>query len=351
MVMVQGPGASFMPSGPTEKRLIWFALWLTLVATAGCDASMPSSSSTPRGEVRTEKLKTNLTADELRDLAQPASSTPGLSVDVQNAQSAAVGNENFNGDMQPKGLNTRLFGTASRNDDERFERLETVVQQLRDDFDAVSPAINRLVSIEREIQMLVDQLQVLVENDGNPSPAQIIPPVSAAMLEENVQEFPQENPAALSSPVPLAPPLAEVTPAPVPQQDLVQAPVVTPPAQKTPDPVSATSSDATLTNVRVADHDKTTRVVFESNKNISYTASVDPEKILLVTFAQGSAAENIAASSTKSSLIKSIDQTPQNSGGFIVAMPLAKSTKIVRHGVLQPDGTNKNYRIYIDLER
>lgn len=352
----------FVLSRPMKKSSVWFALWLTIVATAGCDASMPTSSSAPRGEARTEKLKTNFTVDEARELAQPASSTPGLSVDVQGAQNAGVGSENFNGALEnARGLNTqRLFGTAAGGDDERFERLENAVQQLRDDFDKVAPSVNRLISIEREIQTLVDQLQLLVENDNSVS-TQTIPPVSASTIEE---EFPVETAAAQSPPIPLAPPLSDVpappaesiatpetakvpapSPAPAPQAPAPQ-PVVTTPVQS-----ATVSSEVVLTSVRIADHAKTARVVFETTRNVPYTVDVDPEKILIVTFAQGSAGSNIAASKTNSSMVKSIDQTPQNAGGFIVAMPLTKMTKIVRQGVLKPDDSNKNYRIYIDLER
>jgi len=313
---------------------------------------MPTPSSSGGGEVRTEKLKTNLSAEEARQLAQPASSTPGLSVDVQSAQAQGVGSENFDGTMQPsRGLNTaRLFGTAVGSEDERFERLENAVQALRDDFDKVNPAINRLIAIEGEIQMLVDQLQLLVKDEPDTS-LQNIPPVSAQELQDTT-EFPvEQNAVPTSPPVPLAPPpppAEAAAPLPAPTPAPAPAPTAVPVA--VPAPAPAVTSDAALINVRVADHDKTVRVVFETNKNIPYTAAVDPEKILLVTFTQGVSKANLSAS-LKSSLIKSADQTPQASGGFIVAMPLSKMTKVVRQGVLQPDATNPHYRIYIDLEK
>jgi len=328
-------------------------LWLMLLATTGCDVSMPTPSTAARsGDVRTEKLKTNLSADEARELAQPASNTPGLSVDVQNAQNQGVGSENFDGTMQPsRGLNTkRLFGEPVNGEDERFERLENAVQQLRDDFDTVNPAINRLIAIEGEIQMLVDQLQVLVKGD-DAAALQQIPPVSTQALDET--EFPVEQNPAPSPPVPLAPPLTQADIAAEPRTE--PAPTVAPPAAPVAAPVVATppvavSSDAALLGLRVADNGKTTRVVFETNKNISYSVDVDPEKILLVTFKEGTSQANLSAG-LKSSLIKSADETPQATGGFIVALPLTKMTKIVRKGVLPPDGTNPRYRIYIDLER
>ncbi len=348
-----------MTSKPIGKVLVRTALWLTLLATTGCDVSMPTpSSQRSGGEVRTEKLKTNLSAEEARALAQPASGTDGLTVDVQNAQNMGVGSENFDGTMQPsRGLNTkRLFGEPVKGEDERFERLENAVQKLRDDFDTVNPAINRLIAIEGEIQMLVDQLQLLVKGD-DPAALEQIPPVSAQALDEN--EFPVEENPAPALPIPLAPPLT--------QADVAAATEMPPPVQPAPEPApaapapsasasapipapAAVSSDAALLGLRIADHEKTTRVVFETNKKIAYTVDVDPEKILIVTFNEGTSQANLSAG-LKSALVKSADETPQATGGFIVAMPLSKMTKIVRQGVLPPDGTNTRYRIYIDLER
>ena len=91
--------------------------------------------------------------------------------------------------------------------------------------------------------------------------------------------------------------------------------------------------------------------MFETTKEIAYTADIDPEKILLVNFASGTSQLGDAALKPKSDLVTSVDITPQGSGGFIAAMTLSKMTKIVRQGILPPDGGNPNYRIYIDIER
>lgn len=265
----------------------------------------------------------------------------------------AIGNESFNGELAgAKGLATqRLFDTRADNDDERFERLEAAVQKLRDDFDAVSPSINRLIAIEREIQTLVDQLQVLVENDGNvgadPLP---VPPVPSEMLSDSQgEEFP-DDPAtpAQSVPVPLAPP---PPPAPTAQNAGVAPP---PPPAAAPPPATVTvpaPAGSGITGIRIADHDKSTRVVIEAGADLPYTAAVDPENILIVSFTSGVVGDGLSKTSTGSKMIKSVDVTPQASGGAIIAMPLAKSTKIVRQGVLKPDGQNKSYRIYIDIQR
>ena len=161
MTMVSARKHYSLPSEPMRKFL-FFALLLTTLAAAGCDVSSSTPKTSATNAPRVEKLKTEFTAEEARELAEPASSTPGLSVDKSAAQSAAA-----NGfETEAKGLvRTRLFDTNAGSDDERFERLEAAVQALRDDYDTTAPAVNRLMAIEQEIQGLVEQLQVLVDGD------------------------------------------------------------------------------------------------------------------------------------------------------------------------------------------
>lgn len=321
--------------------MVYCALWLTLLAVAGCDVSSSTPKTSSQTPARTEKLKTNFTVDEARELAAPASTTPGLSVDVGAAQAMATGNEGFQ--TEAKGfVSKRLFDQAAANDDERFERLEAAMQLLRDDFDAVSPSMNRLMAIEREIQTLVDQLQVLVDGDADLSS---VPPVTAEAMDAPITDGGTQTM--------LPPVMADVPPPPIPMERPM--PIVTPtPSPVAPAPAATVAppvSGPMLVAARVADHAGKTRIVLETDGNIPYTADVDPEQILIVTFASGSASSGISSTTMKSSMVKSIDVTPQNGGGMILAMPLSKATKIIGQGVLKPDGANKNYRIYIDLSR
>lgn len=347
---------------PMLKTTVTTLLWLTMLATAGCDApSTREKASAPLpsfGEARVEKMKTNMTPEEMRELALPVSQTPGLSVDKAAAQDAASGNYGYETGMNPsRGLNTqRLFATAANNDDERMERLETAVQTLRDDFDKVSPAINRLIAIEQEIQTLVDQLQVLVEGENPTLDTSSIPPVSEQALADTAIS-PDAASAAAPSVEPPPPPAApqsiipETQPISPPPTPVVPTPTGVPAPAAPASAAAAPLSGDGLRNVRIADHDSKTRIVLETSSNIAYTADIDPEQILIVSLASGGASVDSASIKPKSSLIGSVDITPQNGGGMIVAMPLSKATKILGKGVLQPDSQNPNYRIYIDLAR
>ncbi len=281
-------------SRPALKMTVTALLWLTMLATAGCDASSTApKSSAPMpsfGEARVEKLKTNMTPEEMRELALPVSETPGLSVDKAAAQDGALGNYGYETGMNAsRGLNTqRLFSTAADNDDERMERLETAVQTLRDDFDKVSPAINRLIAIEQEIQTLVDQLQVLVEGENPTLDTSSIPPVSEQALTDTAIT---PDAASAASPVidPPPPPAAPMGLIPETQPISPPPPAPMPPTAPVPAPAAVVpvSSDG-LRNVRIADHEGKTRIVLETSSNIAYTADIDPEGILIVSLAGGS---------------------------------------------------------------
>ena len=69
--------------------------------------------------------------------------------------------------LPPRGVNVEeLFAANIRDTDERFDRLENAVTEIRREFNAVMPAIVRLVAIEEDIQELVQQLQLLLQEES-----------------------------------------------------------------------------------------------------------------------------------------------------------------------------------------
>jgi len=57
-----------------------------------------------------------------------------------------------------------LFSEPLSDEADRFDRVENAVQDIRDEFDKMSPSINRLISIESDIRELHDQLKILIDN-------------------------------------------------------------------------------------------------------------------------------------------------------------------------------------------
>lgn len=325
-----------MPFGPVDKRLGFVFLWLAMLTTAGCDVSMPSPSA-PRGEARTEKLNTNIPIDEVRDIAKPIGDTPGLSVDVQNA---VGGTDGMN---DARGLNVRLFDTAV-GDDERFERLEGAVQKLRDDFDSVAPAINRLIAIEREIQGLVDQLEVLVGNQDGVDTGNV-PPISGTMVEEEAI-----SPQLSNVPDPL-PPQDMVAPSEEAMAEDVAVPIQTQ-AQPQQSPQTTTqtfSSQLRIEKIRAANHAKMSRIVIEVGQSPRYTASITPDNRLEVLFDGAQINDDFEDKGAGSSLVSGESSVMPSNGGYRLSIPLKKSSRIVSQGVLKPDGSVKTHRLYFDL--
>lgn len=343
-----------MPLGPIDKRLVFMALWLIALTTAGCDMSMPSPQP-PRGgsEVRTEKLKTNIPLEDARDIAKPIGDTPGLSVDVDGAQNAA----GIEGAMEPaRGLSVRLFDT-SVSDDERFERLESAVQKLRDDFDAVSPSINRLVAIEREIQGLVDQLEVLVgDQGGGAMDASGVPPVAASMVEDDTAALPVQQ--AVPDPLPPQDMIVPQQPAATASAASVvamppetQAPAVIVPAAQTPAPapVASYAKNINIIKTRAANHAKMTRLVIEMDSMPDYEAVLTPDNHLRIQFKNTGINDNFEDKISSSSLVSGASQVENDTNGKTLSIPLKSASRIVTKGVLKPDGESRTYRLYIDL--
>ena len=342
-----------MPLGPIDKRLVFVALWLMALTAAGCDMSMPSPQP-PRGgsEVRTEKLKTNIPLEDARDIAKPIGDTPGLSVDVDGAQSAA----GIDAAMEPsRGLSVRLFDT-SVSDAERFERLESAVQKLRDDFDAVSPSINRLVAIEREIQGLVDQLEVLVGDQGGAMDTSGVPPVTTEMVEDEATAMPVQQ--AVPDPLPpqdmIAAPSAPATTTAAPVVTTppeTQAPaVITPTAQApAPAPAPTYAKNINIIKARAANHAKLTRLVIETDSMPDYDAVLTTDNRLRIQFKNTGINDDFEDKLSSSSLVAGTSQVENDANGKAISIPLKSPSRIVTKGVLKPDGEAKTYRLYIDL--
>jgi hypothetical protein len=270
---------------------------------------------------------------------------------------------NTNGLQPPRGINAkRLFSESIRDEDKRFERLETAVQSIRDDFDTMAPSIRRLEAVEGDIQELVGQLETLLKNEG----------ATPAPVEEIQTEQLNNDPAAIKDAMGVAdqyvgqtaqataPPAALVAPtlkAPALQQPAQNPMTAPPPLPKTTpppppeNPVAQTDgAPLSLANIRMSDTGGKTRIVIETRGKLDYAADLDnDEKILTLMFDRGSLGFDPSNASTRSKLIKSVSGTPQDGGGFVLAFTLNKSTNIAGRGAIAPNADNPNNRIFIDL--
>lgn len=152
----------------------------------------------------------------------------------------------------PMGLNnTALFQTEISDADERMRRLENAVQELRNDFDNMAPSIVRLVSVEKDIQDLIEQLQSVVNE--NPAPIteeELNAPISSSA--PTPEPMPPADPASFDD---AAPSEAEILPAvaPPPANVATTPPAASPSSAPAPAPEDTPDAAETLLNAPIAE--------------------------------------------------------------------------------------------------
>lgn len=213
--------------------------------------------------------------------------------------------------------NSNLFGQNLRGDDARLDRLERAVQDMRNDFDGVRPSIDRLISIEQDIQDLIAQLETLTVSDPAPAPAIAAPQsLQAPQTKNNLM------------------PTAEKMSAPK------EKAMATPPV---------TDGVASVYNVRIGTHPGKTRMVLDVNTKTPFTADLDNgEKILVIELpnANWTAAMN---KSVNNPIIASYSvEKKDDAPGSMMIVQLKKGTSISYQQSLKAL-SGGGQRIVIDL--
>lgn len=258
--------------------------------------------------------------------------------------------------LTAKGTNTALFSAQMSNEVDRLERLENAVQELRNDFDAMAPAIVRLVSIEKDLQNLIGQLDMLTSGEA----AAAVPPIEETALLEAEAVQPTsvplppipadaapaqatDMPAPLTPPVPQAAPQASAPPvAPVP----VPAPAPAPTPAASP---AAKTAAAAVTAIRIGQHPGKVRIVLDLKGKSSYTADLDnAEKILVVELPEASWSAAAQQNFGGNPVIASYTTEAMSDGGTRLIIQVKSSTSIVYQGVMGAEGGADN-RVIIDL--
>ncbi len=285
--------------------------------------------------------------------------------------------------LQVKSTNTQLFSQKMSDEVDRLDRLENAVQELRNDFDAMAPAIVRLVAIEGDIQGLIKQLEVLT--GGESMPSSDIPPIEESALDAPIpaQTIHDDNalppltapsgPAAPQSILPdedstaaqeYLPPLPDPAqdqatvsngssdyPAGEPSAtvDSAQAPSAAAAAPVTPPPASAKVSGPGVMDIRIGEHPGKTRIVLDVSGKASFTADLDnQEKILVIeipgTSWNAAAQQNFASSP----IIASYRVEKTDGGGTMLIIQLKKAASLTYKGTMDDVATG-GQRLIIDL--
>ena len=265
--------------------------------------------------------------------------------------------------LQAKGNNTKLFSQKLSSEVDRLDRLENAVQELRNDFDAMAPAIVRLVAIEKDIQNLIAQLDVLTGN----APAAPVDPIDSAMLDDERSVTPLEAPIPPPPdpkdvviepfPVPAHPqqtPSAQ-EPTAVPSSPAVPAAVegaAPPPAAAkepvAPQPAAAGGDGPAVTAMRVGEHPGKIRIVLDMRGKTAFTADLDnKEKILVVELPKAAWNAESQKSFSGNPLLSSYRTEATADGGTMLILQLKSASSIgYKASIDSPDGGS---RIVIDL--
>jgi hypothetical protein len=283
------------------------------------------------GPVSSPFSNNNNTAQPASDNAPQASSIAPMSppgADQRALQPGLLGttyNQDGLPNMQPaRGMNVdNLFVNNITDPDQRFQRVENAVLELRRDLDSAMPAIVRLVAVEKDMSQLVTQLQSLLRNEPptvSPTPAmntpQALSPVAPLRAERSVQP-------------------AQVAP---PPQKAVKV-------QSTAKPIMG---DVTVKGLRIGEHKGKTRLVLDISGATSYSYDLDNnENLLVIELPNAGWSGKKSWASSKAPLLSSYTVQPSGNGSRVI-IQLKKPVKIIYEDTIKPNGT-PNYRVVIDL--
>lgn len=278
--------------------------------------------------------------------------------------------------LQVKGTNTALFSQRMSDEADRIDRLENAVQELRNDFDAMAPAIVRLVAIEGDIQALIQQLEAITGASNAPSSyddtydntpiypqATHLPPIPQDIPASEEAASEQAALPSISSPSgPIAQEQAEMQdgsgyPAQEPLPPATASGVTTPPAAAAPPAAPAqapqvitpiTPAVASVMDIRIGEHPGKTRIVLDVRGKTGFTADLDnQEKILVVELPEAGWSAAAQKTLPSSPLIASYRIEPLDNGGTLLIVQLKKSAAVSYKGAMDDPG--KGQRLIIDL--
>lgn len=233
-----------------------------------------------------------------------------------------------------KGINVNaLFSEQLKDENERFDRVENAVVDLRKEFDSYKPSIVRLAAVESDIQNLIKELEVLLQE----TPSDISIPLdlkrqtaSPSLTVEQLNPEPKKPPEKIIA----APPKKKAP--------------YKPPIKKT-----ITHHDGIVAeNLRAGEHADKVRLVIDTNKNTDFKIDLDnDEKLIIIELPEARWVGKTSHTFSGSKILNSYSVEAMNdNNGSLIIISLKKGTSIVAKKHLSPDAQNAYHRIYFDLK-
>ncbi len=269
------------------------------VLLGGCDVVGSDWKNGPVKIADVQKRKAEAAAgatEEVSRLERPSSPAPVQKVSASN----------------PRKLNPKnLFGGNLRSEEERIDRLERAMQNMRNDFDLVEPSIKRLMAIEADIQNLVGELRKLSN------------------------ETTQANKAAVMQ-----------VPAPAVNSKPVKTTKTAKKIQtKTPPPVSGNPE---IYDVRIGQHSDKTRIVLDSNAKTSFSVDIDNDEKIMVVDLPNTKWSAVTSKNLGSKIVSSY-RVEQSGDDTLLIFALKRSADILSQSEIA-GARGVGRRIVIDLK-
>jgi hypothetical protein len=253
------------------------------------------------------------------------------------------------GSLGSLGLNLKTYMSGELNDpNARIRRLEDTVVAIHSDVATLAPAMQRMALIERDIEELIKQLEILLNEDGSaqtlpamPAPAAGPGNVPVPLL--NLEDQPIEEALA---PEPLTAPTTEIATPQIEPAQKIEAPTP-PPATTMPKATVGTS----VTAVRIGQHEGRSRIVMDITGPVTPRVDLDNMERLLVVELPNVVWGTSSMQNFSGPLLQSLStQALDNNGGTRAILVLKKESAILSQSVLKPGDGNQFHRLVIDLK-
>ncbi len=258
-----------------------------------------------------------------------------------------------------KGINIEnLFAEKINDTDERFDRVENAVIDIKKELEAYKPAIVRLTAAESDIQNLIKELEVLLQETPPQQPPLDLSggggsaDTEASRTMQNVMQDIEHS-------TPQSAPTPPHTYTPVKQQNKLATTTstTTMPSpltkqEKRHNNVDKDNSHPTAKNFRIGEHGDILRIAFDTNVKTPFNIELDnDEHLILIELPQASWDGKHEQSFPNSALLETLSIEPTNGGkGSMVIISLKKDTQILQRKHLSPDKSSDYHRVYFDLK-
>ena len=312
------------------------AILLSCAPTQNGNHSQNNANAPPRKG----KLTSNFSLEELREIADGADNSEIEDVEVNSIRTLNKNYKDINAE-------TLLFDETLRDEDARFDRLESAVQNVHNQLESITPGVNRLIAIEKDIKELHTKLSSLVEK-GDPD---FINNIQNTETKEEPTarkmslKTPSNEPVVIVQDDPIDPflPNASIN------QDVAQAEEII--EEKIQQIEKTIENGGVSMNLRAWESNNKTRIVFETPLQEDYNLNYDrSSQTVTISTDQKFAKDQIDMITRNSKqIINASVSNNTNATPATLTLSVQNVSNISSGYYLPPDSGEQEHRYYFDL--